>query len=147
MRHLVRSGAAARMLLVATFRDAEADVPAELAEALVDVYRTEGVVRIRLGGLSDPRTSAEFVRLTAGVEPAPELTAAIRELTGGNAFLVTELWRELVDSDAVEIGPHGARLARPAAELGVADDRARGRQPAARAALRRRRTRCSSSPP
>ena len=42
MRHLVRSGAAARMLLVATFRDADADMPAELAEALVDVYRTEG---------------------------------------------------------------------------------------------------------
>ena len=52
-RHLVRSGAAARMLIVATFRDAEADVPADLAEALVDVYRTEGVARIRLDGLSD----------------------------------------------------------------------------------------------
>ena len=50
MRHLVRSGAAARMLLVATFRDAEADVQAELAETLVDVYRTEGVARIRLDG-------------------------------------------------------------------------------------------------
>ena len=58
MRHLVRSGAAARMLLVATFRDAEADVPAELAEALVDVYRTEGVVRIRLGGLSATRSAS-----------------------------------------------------------------------------------------
>ena len=53
LRHLVRSGAAARMLIVATFRDDDADVPEALAEALVDVYRTEGVVRIRLGGLSD----------------------------------------------------------------------------------------------
>ena len=43
----------------------------------------------------------------------------IHELTGGNAFLVTELWRELVDSGGVEIGSHGARLVRPAAELGV----------------------------
>ena len=118
IRHLVRSGADARMLLVATFRDAEADVPAELAEALVDVYRTEGVARIRLGGLS-PEDIREFVRLTTGAEASTELTAAMGELTGGNAFLVTELWRELVASDAVEIGPHGARLARAAAALGV----------------------------
>jgi DNA-binding CsgD family transcriptional regulator len=116
MRHLVRSGAAARMLLVATFRDADADVPEALAEALVDVYRTEGVARIRLGGLSDEEI-AEFVRLAAAVEPAPELRSAIGGLTGGNAFLVTELWRELLDSGAIEIGPGSARLARPAAEL------------------------------
>jgi DNA-binding CsgD family transcriptional regulator len=118
MRHLVRSGAAARMLLVATFRDAEADVPAELADALVDVTRTEGVVRLRLGGLSRDELR-EFVRLAAGVEPAAGLTDAVHDLTGGNAFLVTELWRELVDSGGVEIGTHAARLVRPAEELGV----------------------------
>ena len=118
MRHLVRSGAAARMLLVATFRDAEADVPAELADALVDVDRTEGVVRIRLGGLSADEIR-EFVRLAAGVEPTAELTGVVRDLTGGNAFLVTELWRELVDSAAVDDrAARGASL-RPAAELGV----------------------------
>lgn len=117
-RHLVRSGTAARMLLVATFRDAEADMPAELADALVDVYRTEGVVRIRLGGLSAGEI-AEFVRLTTGVEPTPELTSVVGDLTGGNAFLVTELWRELIDSAAVDVGAHGARLTRPATELGV----------------------------
>jgi DNA-binding CsgD family transcriptional regulator len=118
MRHLVRSGAEARMLLVATFRDAEADVPAELTEALVDVYRTEGVARIRLGGLSESEI-AEFVRLAAGVEPAADLRAAIESLTGGNAFLVTELWRELLDAGAIEIGRGRARLARPTAELGA----------------------------
>jgi DNA-binding CsgD family transcriptional regulator/tetratricopeptide (TPR) repeat protein len=118
MRHLVRSGAAARMLIVATFRDDEADVPAELASALVDVYRTEGVVRLRLAGLSETDV-AEFVRLTAGAEPSPDLAAAILGLTGGNAFLVTELWRELLDANDVDIGPGGARLTRPAAELGT----------------------------
>jgi DNA-binding CsgD family transcriptional regulator len=117
-RHLVRSGAFARMLIVATFRDAEADVPAELAEALVDLYRSEGVARIRLGGLSEGEIE-EFVRLTTGVDPTPELTATVGALTGGNAFLMTELWRELVDGDAVAIGPSHATLARPAAELGV----------------------------
>jgi DNA-binding CsgD family transcriptional regulator len=118
MRHIVRSGAAARMLLVATFRDDEADVPAELASALVDVYRTEGVVRIRLAGLSEGEV-AEFVRLTAGAEPTADLTTAILGLTGGNAFLVTELWRELLEARVVDVGPGGARLTRPAAELGT----------------------------
>ena len=118
LRHIVRSGAAARMLILATFRDDEADVPAELASALVDVYRTEGVVRIRLAGLSEVDV-AEFVRLTAGAEPAPDLTAAILELTGGNAFLVTELWRELLDARLVDIGLGGVHLTRPAADLGT----------------------------
>ena len=118
MRHLVRSGADARMLLIATFRDSEAELQAELAQALVDVYRTEGVVRLRLGGLSRVEI-AEFVRLSAGVEATPELAGAITDLTGGNAFLVTELWRELVGSGAVETGPHGARLTRGAEALGV----------------------------
>ena len=118
VRHLVRSGAAARMLVVATFRDTEADVVAELSEALVDVYRTEGVVRIRLGGLVDGEL-AEFIRLAAGAEPTEELTGVVRDLTGGNAFLVTELWRELVDEGAVAIGPSVARLVRPASELGT----------------------------
>lgn len=118
MRHLLRSAAEARLLLVATFRDAEADVPSELAEALVDAYRTEGVTRIRLDGLSDDEIET-FVRLTTGATATPELVGAIAELTGGNAFLVTELWRELSASDAVEIGPLGARLVRPAAALGV----------------------------
>jgi DNA-binding CsgD family transcriptional regulator/tetratricopeptide (TPR) repeat protein len=118
VRHLVRSGAAARMLLVATYRDAEADVPAELADALVDVYRTEGVVRLRLGGLSADEI-AEFVHLTTGAEPSPGLTSAVAELTGGNAFLLTELWRDLVDSEAIEVGGNTVRLARPADELGA----------------------------
>jgi DNA-binding CsgD family transcriptional regulator len=118
MRHLVRSGAEARMLLVATFRDSETDVKAELAEALVDVYRTEGVVRIELGALTQSEIR-EFVQLSAGVEPTAALVAAIEELTGGNAFLVTELWRELVASGAVTTGPSGAQLARATSELGV----------------------------
>lgn len=118
MRHLVRSGAAARMLLVVTYRDAEADMSAELTSALVDMHRTEGVVRIRLGGLAEAEV-AEFLRLAAGAEPSAELVAAVGELTGGNAFLLTELWRELEGSGALAVDARGVRLARPAAELGV----------------------------
>jgi predicted ATPase len=118
VRHLVRAGAGARMLVLATFRDADADVPAELSEMLVDVGRTEGVVRMRLAGLSRTEV-AELVRLAVGVEAEPELTTGICQLTGGNAFLVTELWRELVDSGAVEVGAVGVRLVVPMSEIGT----------------------------
>ncbi len=118
VRHLVRAGSDVRMLLVATFRDAEADVPAELSEALVDVHRSEGVVRLHLDGLSAPEV-AEFVRLAAGADVMADVSTVIGELTAGNAFLMTELWRELVASEAVEVGAAGVRLTRPAVELGT----------------------------
>ena len=38
---------------------------------------------------------AEFVRLVTGVEASAQMTATIEALTDGNAFLLTELWREL----------------------------------------------------
>ena len=81
---------------------------------------------------------AEFVRLAAAVEPAPELSSAIGELTGGNAFLLTELWRELVDvgGDRDRAGTRRG-LRGPSPSSATPTDRARGRQPAARAALRR----------
>ena len=118
LRHLVRTGASARLLVVVTFRDAEADVPAPLAETVVDVSRSEGVTRMRLGGLSDAEV-AEFVRLATGPEAGPEVTAAIGSLTGGNAFLLTELWRELVDTGAVEVDATTVRLARPVGDIGT----------------------------
>jgi DNA-binding CsgD family transcriptional regulator len=118
VRHLVRAGSDARMLLVATLRDSEPDAPAELSETLVDLRRLEGVVRVRLAGLSGGEI-AEFVRLAAGVEAAGDVAGGIGELTEGNPFLVTELWRELIDSETVEVGPAGVRLVRPLDEIGT----------------------------
>jgi DNA-binding CsgD family transcriptional regulator len=118
VRHLVRAGSDARMLVVATFRDVETDVPAELSETLVEVHRMEGVARIRLGGLSGAEV-AEFLRLATGVEASPELTSAIQGLTAGNPFLVTELWRELIDSDAIAVGAAGVQLVRSVGEIGT----------------------------
>jgi DNA-binding CsgD family transcriptional regulator len=119
-RHLLRAAADARMLFVATYRDLDADAPAELSETLVDVQRTEGVVRMRLTGLSTNEV-AEFVRLAAGVEADADVTTALGELTEGNAFFVTELWRELVDSDLVEVAATGVRLLRPMGAIATPD--------------------------
>jgi DNA-binding CsgD family transcriptional regulator/tetratricopeptide (TPR) repeat protein len=121
VRHLARAAGNARLLLLVTFRDTEADVPEMLSETLADLRRSDDVVRLRLAGLSDEEVS-EFVGHAAegelGAGP-PELAEAISELTGGNAFLVCELWRALVETRLVEVVDGTIRLTRPLTELGT----------------------------
>ncbi len=118
LRHLARVGNA-RALLLATFRDTDADKPDTLSETLADLRRYD-VARLRLAGLSGEDV-AEFVRLAGGGEPGSEpreLTRAIRDLTEGNPFLVCELWRALVETGAVELEDGEIRVTRSPAELG-----------------------------
>ena len=123
LRHMARSVPDARLLVLATFRDTEADVPAELADALADLRRSDDVIRLRLGGLTDDDVT-EYVRRSAGAEVDPalaELARAIRELTEGNAFLLCELWRTLVETDAITVTEGGLRLTRPLEEIATPD--------------------------
>ncbi|HWI73431.1 MAG TPA: AAA family ATPase, partial [Baekduia sp.] len=124
LRHLSRAAGHARLLVVATFRDAEADVPESLAEALADLRRVDAVVRLRVGGFSADEVT-EFVRGAAGGDghggagPPPELAQTIGDLTEGNAFLVCELWRALVETGVVEIADGAVRLTRAPADIGT----------------------------
>jgi predicted ATPase/DNA-binding CsgD family transcriptional regulator len=111
-------GSEARLLLLVTYRDAEADLPAEVSEALVEVRRSEGVARLRLTGLS-PADIGEFARKAAGVDPAADVATVLAELTGGNPFLLTELWRELVDTGSLSAADGLLELTRPAGTLGT----------------------------
>jgi DNA-binding CsgD family transcriptional regulator/tetratricopeptide (TPR) repeat protein len=120
LRHLARASGRMRLLLLATFRDVEADMPDALAETLADLRRSEDVVRLRLTGLSEAELG-EFVRAAAEAELDPDVVPAISEMTAGNAFLVCELWRALVDGDAVEVVDGTLRLRLPPAELGAPD--------------------------
>jgi predicted ATPase/DNA-binding CsgD family transcriptional regulator len=119
LRHLARASSDARVLVLATFRDTEADIPAGLADALADMRRSDDVVRLHLGGLSVDDVG-EFVRRAGGgeIDPAePELSHAIHELTEGNAFLLCELWRALVETGAFAIADGTLRLTRPLHEI------------------------------
>lgn len=119
LRHLVRGASEARLLLLTSFRDTEAEVPEALSETLADLRRSEGVVRLRLEGLSAEEIS-EFVEAAVGGElgsELPELARALRELTGGNAFLMTELWRTLLETEAISVEDAGARLGAALADL------------------------------
>jgi DNA-binding CsgD family transcriptional regulator/tetratricopeptide (TPR) repeat protein len=121
LRHLARSARSARLLILATFRDSEADVPGELSDTLADLRRVDDVVRMRLAGLSGLEVS-ELVGRAAGSDPdleLRELATTIHDLTSGNAFLVCELWRALVETGIVEVANGHVRVTRPLTELGT----------------------------
>jgi len=117
-RHLSRA-AELRVLLLATYRDREPDERPELADALADLSRLEGVTRHRLASL-ELAAVEDFLRRSVGVgqDVAVAATArSIEELTEGNPFLVCELWRTLVESGTVEVTERSVSLARPPTEL------------------------------
>lgn len=121
LRHLGRAAAGVRVLVLATFRDAEAEMPGELAQTLADLRRSDDVVRIRLSGLSEDEV-VDFVTLASAGGHVAELTqlaAAIADLTGGNAFLVCELWRAVVETKLIDVVDGGLQLTRSLAELGT----------------------------
>ena len=113
LRHLAQTAWAGRVLLFATFRDTEDEVPQALAQTLADLRRSDDVVRMRLESLSDLEVSEFVRRVTEGRASAelPEIARAISNLTGGNAFLMCELWRALVETDVIANGEGELRLA------------------------------------
>ena len=113
LRHLAQTAWAGRVLLFATFRDTEGEVPEALAQTLADLRRSDDVVRMRLESLSALEVSEFLRRVTEGRASAelPEIARAISDLTGGNAFLMCELWRALAESDVIANGEGELRLA------------------------------------
>ena len=114
LRHLARAAAHARLLVLVTFRDNEADVPAELADALAELRRSDGVVRMRVEGLTEGEIT-QFVSRASGRKNAPAIALSrwLGDLTAGNAFLLCELWRNLAESDALTVADGTVSLARP----------------------------------
>jgi DNA-binding CsgD family transcriptional regulator/tetratricopeptide (TPR) repeat protein len=119
LRHLARSAWGGRVLLFATFRDTEPDVPEALARTLADLRRADDVVRLRLSGLSDQEVGELVERAVSGAS-SPDLAQmaqAMTDLTSGNAFLVCELWRALVETGVVEVRDGIAHVTGPLADL------------------------------
>jgi DNA-binding SARP family transcriptional activator/DNA-binding CsgD family transcriptional regulator/tetratricopeptide (TPR) repeat protein len=119
-RYLARSVSEAHLLVVATFRDKGEVLRPEFADTLADLSRSGGAARVALGRLSNEEV-AEFVQRAGAAGSNGELsslTDAIDELTGGNPFLICELWRSLIESGTVEISEAGMTITRPISELG-----------------------------
>jgi DNA-binding CsgD family transcriptional regulator/tetratricopeptide (TPR) repeat protein len=122
LRHLAHTTWSGRVLLFATFRDTEADVPEALALTLADLRRAEDVVRLHLGGLSGEEVG-EFIRRNAAVgeieraDEVAQIAQAISDLTAGNPFLVCELWRSLLETQVVQLTGDALRVAGPLSDL------------------------------
>jgi DNA-binding CsgD family transcriptional regulator/tetratricopeptide (TPR) repeat protein len=125
IRHLARAAWNARLLLLVTFRDTEADLSRDLSEALADLRRSDDVLRMRLSGLTGAEVSDLVSRVAGGAADQDpelrELASAIHDLTGGNAFLVCELWRALAETGLVEVAAGRVKMTAPLSELGTPD--------------------------
>jgi len=115
LRHLAQGAGEMRLLLLATFRDTGAEVSPDLAETLAELRRSDEIERLRLAELSEAEIG-EFVQRASGCGAGGDLSdlaEAIRGLTGGNAFLVCELWRDLVETGTVEVSSGAVEVKRP----------------------------------
>jgi len=123
LRHLARAAWTGRVLMFATFRDADADLPELLSQTLADLRRSDDVVRLRLAGLTRAEISEFVTRAVEGDAGGDlaEVAGTISDLTEGNAFLVCELWRALLETGAVELLDGSVRLTRPVAGLSTPD--------------------------
>ncbi|HET7427400.1 MAG TPA: AAA family ATPase, partial [Gemmatimonadales bacterium] len=118
--HLARFAGDCRMLLAATFEESASAAEPESAAALVELRRVEGSARLQLPGLSEADV-VDFVHAAAGGERGGQLShlaRAMHELTGGNPFLVTEMWRTVADNGALDPTGGVATLDRGLEHLG-----------------------------
>ena len=144
MRHLARAGSA-RMLLLATFRDTEADVPDTLSETLADLRRYDSI-RLGLHGLSGDEV-AEFVRSAAGEDLGPALRRARAGDPRAHRRQRVPGVRALARARGDRGGGGGGRddpRVRVAGRAGEPGERPRGGEPEAGSASRPERATCWS---
>ena len=103
LRHLATASEPLRLLVVATFRDAEVDGADALAGALAALHREDGVDRVHLTGLGGNEV-LQLMELLAGHDLGEDGLALrdvlVRE-TEGNPFFVGEILRHLAEIGAI----------------------------------------------
>jgi DNA-binding SARP family transcriptional activator/tetratricopeptide (TPR) repeat protein len=98
LRHLARTLGSAPIVVLVLFRDGDGELP----ETLAELHRLDGVVRIRLGGLDVAHVQELVNRSGDSVRGADgKLAEQLVGLTDGNAFLVGEVWRHMLDQETV----------------------------------------------
>ena len=103
LRHLATASEQLRVLVVATYRDAEVNGADALAGALAALHREDGVDRVHLNGLGGTEVLQLMERL-AGHEMGED-GLALRDVlvheTEGNPFFVGEILRHLAEIGAI----------------------------------------------
>ena len=96
LRYLVARTSDARLTILATHRTTPPDRSADVMATVAELYRLDGVRRLDIDGLRTEEI-AEYLAVEARVQRsrAGGAAALLRDLTGGNPFLLREVWREL----------------------------------------------------
>ena len=131
LRHLARTLGATPVVVLALFREAGGEPPETLHSTLAELHRLDGVARLRLGGLEVADVQALVNRsgdLVRGADA--ELAEQLVELTDGNAFLVGEVWRHMLDQEVVTGQSSPAEATIPESVRDVMADRVAGLTPA-----------------
>ena len=123
LRHVLRSAAQSRLLIVATYRDTDLDRTHPLSDLLSDLRRVPEVERLPLGGLDrsgieDLMEAVNQAELDAG---SRELAAAVHDETEGNPFFVGELFRHLAETGALVNDGTVWRLTTRVSDLSIPD--------------------------
>ena len=110
MRELARRTAGSPVLVLATYRDVEADASGPLARALADLRRDGLLDRIGLAGLDTPEAVALVAARVGQQAPDVALAERLCEQTGGNPFFIEELMRSLAEApEAAARVPEGVK--------------------------------------
>ena len=89
------------LLLVGAYRDVDPTLREPLTAALAELVREPHTTQIALTGLTAADV-AEYVELSTGIEPAPDLVDAIHAETEGNALFMSETVRLLAAEGEVD---------------------------------------------
>ncbi len=94
--HLARSIRSSKLLVLAAYRDTEAQEA--MSETLASLSREDTVTRIRLRGLTESEVATQLASLTGA--PVDDVVAAkVTRQSHGNPFFVAELGRLIHDTD------------------------------------------------
>ena len=96
LRHVSRFVDRAPILVIAVYRDGQADQTPALAETLPEIRREQSALVVRLRGLTRVEV-AEYLGRSIRQGIAPELADAIFDETVGNPFFIGELIQHLVE--------------------------------------------------
>jgi len=97
LRYLVEHTCESRILVIATHRTSPPDRSAAMVQMVTELYRLDGVDRLDLGPLEIEDIADYLLASDSGLSKREARAAAVvlRGQTGGNPFLLRELWRDL----------------------------------------------------
>ncbi len=98
LRHVVRSASDAPLLVVLAYREADLADDREAGDLVVDLQRDATTERITLQGLPEVDV-ATMLGAIAGHDVAPPLARTLHHETGGNPFFLSELMRNLLETE------------------------------------------------